>query len=828
MKGKPSSGVEDYQDEITALVRQLQHAQQRLQELTGGQVDAVIQPSGHFFLLHDAQERLRQSEEALRSSESSMATAQRIAHIGSWELDLVHSEIYANQPRWSDEMFRLLGYEPGEVEVSNELFFRHVPEEDHEPIRQEIAAALGGRRQYSIVHRLVRTSGEERLVEQEAEIFFDEATGQALKIVGTTHDITERRRMEEATLESETKFRTLFDAAGDAMFTLHQGVFVDCNAKGLDLFGVTRDQLIGQSPVLFSPPTQPDGRNSQEKSAELLQRVLAGKPQFFEWKQQRPDGTAVYVDVSLSRFYLRGEPYIQGIARDITLRRQTEARFRRLVDSNAQGVIFWNATGQITEANDAFLSLIRYSREELDSGSINWVKMTPPEFAHHDRRAMEEIALKGVSNPYEKELVRKDGSRVPVLLGAAAFDDSPEEGVCFFIDLTERKKLEQQVFRAQRMDSIGTLAGGIAHDLNNILAPIMMSIDILQLTATDAQARKILETIELSARRGADIVRQVLSFARGLEGQRIEVQPHQLLQELKNITTDTFPKNIDLKFTVPGDIWMILGDPTQVHQILLNLCVNARDAMPDGGDLTIEVENCLLDEHFAAMNLRAKPGRYVKLSVTDSGMGIPPGLLEKIFEPFFTTKEVNKGTGLGLSTVTAIVKNHEGFIDVYSEPGKGTTFKVYLPAMEASSRERKQTQPVGMPRGKGETILLVDDEAAILTIASQTLQAYGYQVLTASDGAEAVAVYVEHKEKIALVITDMMMPIMDGSSVIRALMKIEPSIKIIAASGLSVNSGKAEASGAGIKHFLMKPYTTRTLLKTMRTVMNEAKTKSAP
>jgi CheY-like chemotaxis protein len=318
------------------------------------------------------------------------------------------------------------------------------------------------------------------------------------------------------------------------------------------------------------------------------------------------------------------------------------------------------------------------------------------------------------------------------------------------------------------------------------------------------------------------IVRQVLSFARGLEGQRIEVQPKHLLKDLENIIKDTFPKDIRLRFSVPNDIWTILGDPTQVHQILLNLCVNARDAMPNGGNLTIAVENCVLDEQYAAMNIQAKPGRYVNISVTDSGTGMPPELLDKIFEPFFTTKAMNKGTGLGLSTVMAIVKSHDGIVNVYSEPGKGTTFKVYLPAVETSLEARKeQSAAASLPRGNGETVLVVDDEASILTITSQTLQAFGYRVVTAMDGADALSVYVQHRNEIAVVLTDMMMPVLDGPATIHALMRINPAVKIIAASGLNANGGVAEASGAGIKHFLTKPYTAGTLLKAVRSILAE-------
>jgi signal transduction histidine kinase len=317
----------------------------------------------------------------------------------------------------------------------------------------------------------------------------------------------------------------------------------------------------------------------------------------------------------------------------------------------------------------------------------------------------------------------------------------PSGRVWSFRDITERRRLEQQFLRAQRVESIGTLAGGVAHDLNNILAPILMSIELLKATSDHPESRKILETIEVSAKRGADIVRQVLSFARGLDGQRIEVQLKHVFKDLENIIKDTFPKDIQLQFSVPNDLWTIFGDPTQVHQVLLNLCVNARDAMPNGGRLTIGVENAVLDEHYAAMNLQAKPGRYVKISVTDQGVGIPKDIINKIFEPFFTTKEPNKGTGLGLSTVLAIVKSHEGIVNVYSEVEKGTTLRVYLPALGATADTPKEPreQP-SLPRGNGEMVLVIDDEASVRTVTGQTLQAFGYRVLTARDGAEALAI----------------------------------------------------------------------------------------
>ena len=402
-------------------------------------------------------------------------------------------------------------------------------------------------------------------------------------------------------------------------------------------------------------------------------------------------------------------------------------------------------------------------------------------------------------------------------------DGYPKSMLVINSDITEKKKIEAQFMRAQRMESIGTLAGGIAHDLNNILAPIMMSIDILKARPNGPDTDNLLQIIGVSAKRGADIVRQVLSYARGVAGERIPIQPRQLLAELEDIIKETFPKDIRLQFSAEERMPSFFGNPTQLHQVLLNLCVNARDAMPDGGDLLVRIENYVLDEHYAATNIQAKAGRYIKIGVTDSGSGIPPDLLEKIFEPFYTTKEVDKGTGLGLSTVMGIAKSHNAIINVYSEPGQGTTFNVYLPALESSGFEPLDTPPPeSLPHGHGETILVVDDEAAILDITTRTLQAFGYKILCAANGAEGVAMYGKHQAEVALVLTDMMMPVMDGAGMINVLMSGNPAIRIVAASGLNANSSVAKACGAGVKHFLTKPYSLGTLLQTVRMILDEA------
>jgi CheY-like chemotaxis protein len=370
------------------------------------------------------------------------------------------------------------------------------------------------------------------------------------------------------------------------------------------------------------------------------------------------------------------------------------------------------------------------------------------------------------------------------------------------------------------MESIGVLAGGIAHDLNNILSPILMSIDLLKLSAKEPEA-KILDTIEISTKRGAAIVKQMLFFARGVEGERTEIQLRHLLGEVDQIIKDTFPKNIEVDISFPKDLWTIVGDLTQVHQVLLNFCVNARDAMPQGGLLKVTAENRRLDKQDMIINPQAKDGPYVILSVTDTGTGIEPEILDKIFDPFFTTKEVGKGTGLGLSTTMGIIKSHGGFITVYSEPGKGSTFRVYLPAETSPESEQQQAQTAGISCGKGETILIVDDEISILSMTGQALNAFGYKVRTAVNGAQAVAIYAEHRKTIAAVVTDMSMPVMDGLSTIHALKEINPEVRIIAASGLNDHSSMTRAAVAGVRHFLSKPCSTETLLKTLQEVLND-------
>ncbi|MEH1822842.1 MAG: response regulator [Nostoc sp.] len=387
-------------------------------------------------------------------------------------------------------------------------------------------------------------------------------------------------------------------------------------------------------------------------------------------------------------------------------------------------------------------------------------------------------------------------------------------------DITEKKHLEAQLFRAQRLESIGTLASGIAHDLNNILTPILAGAQLLPLKFPDAdeRTRHLLEILEINARRGADLVKQVLSFARGVEGKRITLQIRHIIVELGKILKETFPKSIEISTDVPQNLGMVSGDSTQLHQVLMNLCVNARDAMTNGGTLSISAENLLIDENYARMNLEAKVGFYIVISVSDTGIGIPGEILDRIFEPFFTTKDVGKGTGLGLSTVLGIIKSHGGFVNVYSEPGTGTSFHVYLPVVKGMEALSPEDLPPQI--GHEELILVVDDEIAIQEITRTSLEAHNYKILIANDGIEGIALYAQNRDKVSAVLMDIMLPSLDGLTAIRTLQKINPQVKIIASSGLMSDNKLSAAAAIGINTFLSKPYTINELLLSLQKVLS--------
>ncbi len=496
--------------------------------------------------------------------------------------------------------------------------------------------------------------------------------------------------------------------------------------------------------------------------------------------------------------------------------RESEERFRQLSENMTESV-FWMAdpeAQQMLYVSPAYERIWGSASASLFTNLMEWFEAIVPDDRERIQTRFFGQALLG-NYDEEYRITRPDGT--VRWIRDRGFPMRDVAGVAYRVvgvaeDITSRKLTEAALRRTERLDSLGTLAGGIAHDLNNVLTPIMGIVELLPLKIInmDESTQELLEILHDSTHRGADLVKQILSFTRGIEGKPTNTQVTHLLAEIKKVIRQAFPKNIELHTNFAPDLWLIAADATLLHQVFMNLCVNARDAMPEGGRLSITTENLTIDENYARMNLDAQVGAYVVVTIADTGMGIAPDILDHIFDPFFTTKAIGKGTGLGLATVMGIVKSHGGFINVYSEVNKSTRFKIYLPATETG--ETMTSNHVEPLCGEGELILIVDDEVPIQEVAKATLEAHGYRAITASDGIEAIALYAQSKEAISVVLLDLMMPSLDSITIIRTLRKLNSQVQIIAMSGLATNEAVTKTMNEQVQAFLVKPFAAPELL----------------
>jgi len=625
---------------------------------------------------------------------------------------------------------------------------------------------------------------------------------------------------------SDLKFA--LDEAAIVAQTDQRGLITYVNDKFCEISKYNREELIGQDHRIIN-----SGFHPKEFIRNIWTTIANGKSWHGELRNRAKDGSIYWVYTTIVPFLDdSGKPFQYiAIRFDITERKLAEERIRQqasLLD-NAQdaimvcdlkyGILYWNKGAE---------RIYGWELEEVLGKNIGDVLLAG------EAKRMEEshLALQR-SGVWKAEARHKNkaGQNIVVESRWTLIGDQqgkPDYILIINTDVTEQKRTEEHLLRAQRMESIGTLAGGIAHDLNNILSPIIMSVEMLQMKENSAETTRWLSLIRENAERGADLIKQVLTFARGLEGERITVQIRHIVKDLVGVLKETLPKSISIKYDLGSATWLISADPTQIHQVLMNVCLNARDAMPEGGSLRIGVENVRIDENYARLNPEAEPGNYVQLTVEDTGSGMSADTIKRIFDPFFTSKALGHGTGLGLSTALTIIRSHGGFINVYSEPGQGSRFSINLPAMEDGVESDAPEIASQYPKGNGELILLVDDEENILQVAAATLQSFGYRTVSASDGAKGLAEYLERKQDIDLVVTDMSMPGMDGPTMIRALKAIDPATKIIGMSGLMNAEQTAQLESLDVGAFLTKPFTAEKLLNAIANTLARDRAEDLP
>ncbi|NJD53663.1 MAG: PAS domain S-box protein [Candidatus Methanoperedens sp.] len=626
-------------------------------------------------------------------------------------------------------------------------------------------------------------------------------------------DITEHKQIDKELEDSEERYRELAESIGEVFYAMDRDLrYTYWNTASEALTGILAKDAIGKSLFELFPELK------ETRAERLYRKVLeTQKPERFVNKY-RVKGKDRFFEINAypSRFGL------SIIAKDVTERKKAEKQIQEqaaLLDKARDAIGVRDMEHHLTYWNKGAQRLYGWTAEEAigkNADRLIYNKESPGLI-----EAKKSVIRNGEWTG-ELHQVTKDGKEIIVESRWTLMRDSegkPKSILVINTDITEKKKIESQLLRAQRIESIGRLAGGIAHDLNNVLTPIILSLQMLKEKFKDEQSQRLLTILENNSERGAGLIKQVLSFARGVEGERNPLAAKHVIGEIEKVLKETFPRSIEIRTDIQKDLFTISGDATQLHQVLMNLCVNARDAMPDGGTLGITAYNFFIDKNYAQMHTDAKVGSYIVIAVSDTGTGIPPHILDRVFEPFFTTKETGKGTGLGLSTVLAVLKSHGGFITIYSEVEKGTTFRVYLPAIKTDETQKVEEQQAELPVGNGELILVAEDEGSIREITSSTLKSFGYRVLTASDGAEAVALHAKNKDEIKLVLMDLMMPVMDGEAGIRAIRKINSEVRIIAVSGLTEKDRLTKVA-EHTDFFLPKPYTAWMLLKTIHKVLN--------
>jgi PAS domain S-box-containing protein len=628
---------------------------------------------------------------------------------------------------------------------------------------------------------------------------------------------------EDALQQSELRYRRLFETAKDGILIIdaETGTVVDVNPFLTDLLGFSRESVLGKK--LWELGFIRDIVANQANFAELQQEEYI---RFEDKPLQASDGRRIDVEFVCNVYLEDNQKVIQCNIRDISARKAADRQLREqseILANSREGVMIVDLDNKVTLWNFGSEEIFGWTRAEALGSAPEKLLGVDDAGLFSTLRTL--VVRDGFWNGEIRSKTR-DGRKITVdcrttlVLDEA---DRPRARLSFLADITEKKLLEEKFLHVQRLENIGMLAAGIAHDLNNVLSPIMFAAPLLRESLSNAGDLKILDSVEQCAARGAGLVKQILGFAQGSAGEFEPTQVKYLVRDIISVIDETFPKSIQLKQQIPPDLWFVNGNPTQIHQVLLNLCVNARDAMPRGGTLTLNASNLRIDAAKVGSIPGARPGAWVLLEVADTGTGISPEVRQHIWEPFFTTKATGKGTGLGLSTVRGIVAGHRGFVELWSEVGRGTTFRVFLPAFEKEPALEPTALQPKVPDGHGELILLVDDDALIRDIMANILRSHGYRIVSCINGVEAIAFFGAHAGEISIVVTDFDMPLLGGLELTREFLKIRPDVRLLVMSGLSRtnDAGSGLQAAQELAHaFLLKPFKTKDLLDALNHLLN--------
>jgi PAS domain S-box-containing protein len=724
---------------------------------------------------------------------------------------------------------QVFGFSPRDFLANPTLWRSRVNESDLENMMESLFDDIFKESTVTKEYRFLAKDGKERWI---ADTFTSRRDIKSdcwvVTVVGI--DITERKHREQELRESEERYRSVITAMQEGIVIQDaQTQILDSNKSAEIILGLTTDQMMGRTSL--DPrwcAIHRDGSLFPGETHPSMKTLQTGKPTSNTIMGiNKPSGDLTWISINSQPLFRDNKEIPVGVVTsfsDITERMEAEQKIREqaaLLDVATDAIFVRSLDRQILYWNKGAERLYGWTEEEAIGQDVNQLlyKANNNQLEEALHRTMELGSWEG-----ELQKFSKSGKEITIASRwtlVKGNTQKPKYILTVDTDITEKKQLEHQLLRTQRLESLGTLASGIAHDLNNILTPMLAVSQLLplKLPFIDERSQEMLKMLETNAIRGADLVKQILSFARGTEGKRTAVHIKHLLLDIEQIIKGTFSKSIEINLEIQREIMPIIGDQTQLHQVLMNLAVNARDAMPNGGKLNIALKKLFIDENYARMNIEANQGHYIVIEVSDTGFGIPEKNIDRIYDPFFTTKEVGKGTGLGLSTVLGIVKHHGGFIEVFSTENVGTCFKVYLPTDEAIAPELCHDSQ--FPKGKGELVLVVDDEFAIAEITKTTLETHNWRVLTAKDGIEAIMIYAQQKNDIKAILIDMMMPSLDGGTAIQALQKINSQVQIIAMSGLASTESIARSSGNGVQAFLSKPFTAKELLETLYQVLYE-------